>query len=127
MSTHRRRLSVGTEPVTNLNAQMRELKRLRDRVRKAELSIGRPQRKSRRKAKVHLEKALQSGPLLAEIRFAMSFVSFILGRRDVPFRLSHLSHGPRRCIQSIQCGQTVAFHDRNQSRPALLSLREQAK
>ena len=35
--------------MTNLNAQMRELKRLRDLVRKAQLSIRKAQRKPRQK------------------------------------------------------------------------------
>jgi hypothetical protein len=67
MSTDGRYLSAGTEPVTNLNAQIRELKRLRDMVRKAELSIQRPQRKPRGKTvrlekNVLLERARRGGP-----------------------------------------------------------------
>jgi hypothetical protein len=41
MRAHQRHLSIEAELTTNLNAQMRELKRLRDLVRKAQQSARR--------------------------------------------------------------------------------------
>jgi len=49
MSTLQRRLSVVNDTITNLNAQIYELNRLRDQVRKAQLSARTARRKSRRK------------------------------------------------------------------------------
>ena len=48
MRAHQQHLSVKMEPTTNFNAQMRELKRLRDLVRKAQQSARKPAEKERR-------------------------------------------------------------------------------
>jgi hypothetical protein len=57
----------------------------------------------------------------------MSLVSFIFEATRRPNQAKPLEPWPTALYSElrIQCGQTVA--DRNQSRPALLSQREQAK
>jgi len=49
MSTLQRNLPVVTDTITYLTAQIRELNRLRDQVRKAQLSARRARRKPSRK------------------------------------------------------------------------------
>jgi hypothetical protein len=49
MSIRQQRFSVVTDTIANLNARIRELERLRDQVRKAQLSARRSRPKSLRK------------------------------------------------------------------------------
>jgi hypothetical protein len=56
MSTlHQRHLPVVTDTITYLNAQIRELNRLRGQVRKAELSARRARKPRRKRAKTPIE------------------------------------------------------------------------
>ena len=52
---HQRHLPVVTDTITYLNAQMRELNRLRDQVRKAELSAPKSAAEVPQKTNAHLE------------------------------------------------------------------------